>query len=85
MLSLMEVSYSVNSSKVGTPANHGLKQSSRNLDQSGGNVMLFGLVLVSRNLYQSGGNVMLFGLVLVSRNLYQSGVIYIYIYNGSRR
>ena len=30
------IKHSVNSSKVGTPANQGLKQSSRNLDQSGG-------------------------------------------------
>ena len=48
---LMELNHSVNSSKVGTPANQGVKQSSRNLDQSGGNVMSFGLVLVSRILW----------------------------------
>ena len=51
MLSMIELSHSVNSSEAGTHADQGLKQSSRNLDQSGGNVMLFGLVLVSRILW----------------------------------
>ena len=51
MLSLRELSHFVNSNKAGIPPDHGLKQSSLNLDQSGGNMISLSLLLVSRILW----------------------------------
>ena len=48
ILLLREFNHSVNFSRDGTLSNQILKQSSRNLDQSGGNKTLFGLLLISR-------------------------------------
>ena len=87
ILLLREFNHSVKFNKAGTLSNQTLNQSSRNLNQSGGNRTSYGRLLISR-IFLSTVVIAKSAYIYIGKDLWKGFVgyiyIYIYIYNPQR-